>query len=77
MNPTHPNVPNAGELCFWALEQAYADSLATQENMQKQNNGLLHGFQQLEEFMQAEKISPPSPKIQPIDLTPIWAAPTG
>ena len=77
MNPAQPNVPDTGELHFWVLEQAYADSLATQDNMQKQINRLLHGFQQLEEFMQAEKISPPSPKNQPIDLTPVQATPTG
>ena len=77
MNPAQPNVPNAGELHFQALEQAYANSLATQDNMQKQNNWLLHSFQQLEELMWAEKISPPSPKIWPIDLTPVQAAPTG
>ena len=77
MNPTQPNVPDTGELCFWALEQAYANSLATQDNMQKQINRLLHSFQQLEEFMWAEKKSPPSPIIRPIDLTPIWATPTG
>ena len=51
MNPAQPNVSDARELCFWALEQAYADSLDTQENMQQQINGLLHGFQQLEELM--------------------------
>ena len=51
MNPAQPNTPNAGELHFWVLEQAYANSLATQDNMQKQINGILHGFQQLEEFM--------------------------
>ena len=51
MNPAQPNIPDARELCFQALEQAYADSLATQDNMQKQINGLLHGFQQLEEFI--------------------------
>ena len=77
MNPAQPNVSNARELHFWALEQAYANSLATQENMQQQINGLLHGFQQLEELMQAEKIASPSPKIRPTDFTPIWAACTG
>ena len=77
MNPTQPNVPNARELCFRALEQAYADSLATQDKMQKQINGLLHSFQQLEELMQAEKITSPSPKIWPTDLTPVWATLTG
>ena len=45
------SLTDAGELRFWVLEQAYADSLATQDNIQKQINGLLHGFQQLEEFM--------------------------
>ena len=63
MNPAQPNVSDARKLCFQVLEQAYADSLAMQDNMQKQINGLLHGFQQLEELMQAEKIASPSPKI--------------
>ena len=74
MNPAQPNVPDTRELRFQALEQAYADSLATQENMQKQINRLLHGFQQLEELMQAEKITSPSPKIQPTDFNPIQAS---
>ena len=39
MNPAQPNVPDARELCFWALEQAYANSLATEDKMQKQING--------------------------------------
>ena len=77
MNPTQPNVSNARELHFQALEQAYANSLAMQDSMQKQINGLLHSFQQLEELMQAEKITSPSPKVQPTDLTPVWVAPTG
>ena len=77
MNPAQPNVSDARELCFRVLEQAYADSLAMQDSMQKQINGLLHGFQQLEELMWAEKIASPSPKIWPTDLTPIWVAPTG
>ena len=77
MNPAQPNVSNARELHFQALEQAYADSLATQENMQQQINRLLHGFQQLEELMLAEKIASPSPKIQPTDFTPVQATPTG
>ena len=77
MNPAQPNVSDTRELCFQALEQAYADSLAMQDSMQKQINGLLHGFQQLEELMQAEKITSPSPKIRPTDFTPIRVTPTG
>ena len=44
---------------------------------QQQINGLLHGFQQLEELMQAEKITSPSQKIQPTDFAPTQTAPTG
>ena len=48
MNPAQPNVPNAEDARFRALEQAYADSLAVQENTQKQIDALLKGFQHLE-----------------------------
>ena len=48
MNPAQPNVPNAKDARFWALEQAYADSLAIQENTQKQIDALLKGYQHLE-----------------------------
>ena len=41
MNPTQPNVPNSADARFLALEQAYADSVAMQENTQKQINQLL------------------------------------
>ena len=44
MNPAQPNVPNAEDACFQAIEQAYADSLAVQENTQKQIDALLKGF---------------------------------
>ena len=52
MDPTQPNVPSARELHFLTLEQAYANSLATQENTQKQIDRLLNGFQHLEKLMQ-------------------------
>ena len=76
MDPTQPNIPTAGELWFLALEQAFADSLATQENTQKQVDRLLNGFQHLEKLMQAAKILPPSPENCPADIAPIQPAPT-
>ena len=76
MDPTKPNVPTAGELQFLALEQAFADSLATQENTQKQVDRLLNGFQHLEKLMQAAKILPPSPENRPTDTIPIQPTPT-
>ena len=69
MNPTQPNVPNSREAQFLALEQAYADSLAMQENTQKQNNQLLQSFQHLEKLMMA--------KIGPSDITPVQTTPIG
>ena len=74
MDPTQP-IPSAGEHCFLALEQAYADSLAMQENTQKQIDRLLNRFQHLEKLMQAANILPPSPKIHPTNLTPVQSAP--
>ena len=76
MNPALPNIPNAEDACFRALEQAYANSLAIQENTQKQINALLKGYQHLEKLMQA--IVPPAlPQIPPANPTPIQAAPSG
>jgi hypothetical protein len=77
MNPAQSNVSEAGERRFRALEQAFADSVAKQENMQKQINELLHGFQQLEEFVRVQKNSPPSPHTPPTDHTPVRATPIG
>ena len=71
-----PNIPHAGEARFLALEQAYANSLAVQENTQKQIDQLLNGFQHLEKLMLAKIIPPASPKICPSDLTPVQAAPS-
>ena len=48
MNPTQPIAPNAREICLLALEQAYANSLAKQDNTQKQLDKILNNFQQLE-----------------------------
>ena len=76
MDLTQSNVPSTGELGFLALEQAYANSLAMQENTQKQIDRLLNGFQHLEKLMQAAKILPSSPKICPANLTPIQSSPT-
>ena len=77
MNPTQPNVPNSGDARFLALEQAYADSLATQENTQKQINQLLQGFQHLEKLMTAKINPPPSLKISTSDITPARTTPIG
>ena len=71
MNPAQPNVPNSGDARFLALEQAYANSLATQENTQKQIDQLLQGFQHLEKLMMARTNPPISPKIDPSDITPV------
>ena len=71
MDPMQPNVPAARELRFLALEQAFADSLATQENTQKQVDRLLNRFQHLEKLMQAMKILPPSPENRPADIIPV------
>ena len=76
MNPAQPNAPDAGELRLLALEQAYANSLAKQDNTQKQLDRLLNGFQQLEKLILVEKIPPVSPKIHPTDIIPIQATPT-
>ena len=74
MDPTQPNIPTAGELQFLALEQAFTDSLAMQENTQKQVDRLLNGFQHLEKLMQAAKILPPSPENRPTDIAPVQPA---
>ena len=74
MNPTHPHIPNAEEAHFCVLEQAHANSLAVQENTQKQINSLLKGFQHLEKLMQAN-IPPTPPQIHPSNPTPVQAAP--
>ena len=71
-----PNVPDAGEIHLLALEQAYADSLAKQDNTQKQLDKLLNAFQQLEKLILVEKIPSISPKIHPFDIIPIQATPT-
>ena len=76
MNLTQPNVPDARELHLLALEQAYADSLAKQDNTQKQLDRLLNSFQQLEKLILAEKIPPMSRKIHPSNTIPIQATPT-
>ena len=76
MNPAQPNAPNAEDARFQALEQAYADSLAIQENTQKQIDALLKGYQHLEKLMQA--IVPPALlQIRPTAPTPIQATPSG
>ena len=75
MNPAQPVVPNAEEARFCAIEQACADSLAVQENTQRQINTLLKGFQHLEKLMQANIPTPP--QIRSTNPTPIQAAPTG
>ena len=69
MNPAQPKVPNSEDAQFLALEQAYADSLATQENTQKQIDQLLQSFQNLEKLMVA--------KIGPSDVTPVRTTPIG
>ena len=76
MNPTQPNVSNAREICLLALEQACADSLAKQDNTQKQLDRLLNGFQQLEKLILVETTPPISPEIQPSDIIPIQATST-
>ena len=76
MNPAQSNIPNAEDARFCALEQAYANTLAIQENTQKQIDALLKGFQHLEKLMQAN-ISSTSPQICPAKPTPIQATPTG
>ena len=76
MDPTQPNIPTARELRFLALEQAFANSLAMQENTQKQVDRLLNRFQHLEKLMQAAKILPPSFENHPADTLPIQPAPT-
>ena len=76
MNPAQPNAPDAGELHLLALEQAYANSLAKQDNTQNQLNRLLNGFQQLEKLILVEKIPPMSPKIHPTNIIPVQATPT-
>ena len=75
MNPAQPNVPNSGDARFLALEQAYADSLASQEITQKQINQLLQGFKHLEKLMMAKIDPPPSPKISTSDITPTRTTP--
>ena len=75
MNPAQPNVPNPGDAWFLALEQAYANSLATQENTPKQIDQLLQGFQHLEKLMMARINLPTSPKIDPSDITPVRTTP--
>ena len=76
MNPAQPNIPNAEDARFRALEQACADSLAIQENTQKQIDALLKGFQHLEKLMQANIPSIP-PQIRPANQTPIQSTPSG
>ena len=76
MNPAQPNVPNAKDARFRALEQAYADSLAVQENTQKQIDALLKSFQHLEKLMQAITPSTP-PQICLANPTPVHATPIG
>ena len=76
MNPAQPNIPNAKDARFQALEQACADSLAVQENTQKQINALLKGFQHLEKLMQVNIPSIPPQICSPVQ-TPIQSAPSG
>ena len=73
MNPTKPIASDAGEIHLLALEQAYANSLAKQDNTQKQLDRL---FQQLEKLILADKIPSTSPKIHLSDIIPIQATPT-
>ena len=73
MNPTQSIVSDAREICLLALEQAYANSLAKQDNTQKQLDRL---FQQLEKLILTDKIPSTSPKIHSSDIIPIQAAPT-
>ena len=76
MNPAQP-VPNSKDARFLALEQAYANSVATQENTQKQINQLLQAFQHLEKLMTAKTSPPPSPKINTPDTTSARTTPIG
>ena len=76
MNPAQP-VPNSEDARFLALEQAYANSVATQENTQKQINQLLQAFQHLEKLMTAKTSPPPSPKINTPDTTSARTTPIG
>ena len=77
MNPAQPNVPNSRDARFLALEQAHADSLATQENTQRQIDQLLQGFQHLEKLMMAKINPPPSLKTSPSDIAPVQTTPIG
>ena len=73
MNPAQSIVSDAREICLLALEQAYADSLAKQDDTQKQLNRL---FQQLEKLILMDKIPSTSPKIHLSNIIPIQATPT-
>ena len=73
MNPTKPIAYDAREICLLALEQAYAHSLAKQDNTQKQLDRL---FQQLEKLILVDKIPSTSPKIHLSNIIPVQAAPT-
>src|SRR6201996_4727689 len=76
MNPAQP-VPNSEDARFLALEQAYANSMATQENTQKQIDQLLQAFQHLERLMTTKISPPPSPKINIPDTTSTRTIPIG
>ena len=76
MNPAQP-VPNSEDARFLALEQAYANSVAMQENTQKQIDQLLQAFQHLEKLMTAKISPPPSPKINIPDTTSARTIPIG
>ena len=73
MNPAKPIASDAREICLLALEQAYANSLAKQDNTQKQLDRL---FQQLKTLILVDKIPPTSPKIHLSDIIPVQATPT-
>ena len=68
--------PSSEERCLAVVEQALANSVAREIEMQKTLSLLSDDFQLLIELVQTHIPLHTSPKFPSTDITPIWSAPT-
>ena len=75
-NPAQQHAPSSEELRLTAVEQALADSIAREIEMQKTLSLLTNGFQLLQELVQTHIPLCIFLKVSSMDVPSIWSAPT-
>ena len=73
---TQQHAPSFEELCLTVVEQALANSIAREIQIQKTLSLLTNSFQLLRELVQTHIPLCTSPKVPSVDITSIWSAPT-